>query len=106
MFDGRRDNGRWAELAIQVEGMAAFIDAPAVIFTAANEMSGLPKVLSVVADPDAAGFFVNREPPGIAQPVRPVFRARVFHAHERIIFGNGVRSRAVRMVDVDAEYAA
>src|SRR6185295_13636733 len=69
-------------------------------------MSSLPKVLSVVADPDAAGFFVNREPPWIAQPVRPVFRARVFHAHERIIFGNGVRSRAVRMVDVDAEYAA
>src|SRR6266576_1373206 len=106
MFDGGPNNRRGAELAVQVKRMAAFIDAPTVVFTASHQVSRFPKVLAVIADPDLTGLFVNRQPPRIAQTAGPIFGSRIFQPDEGIVLGHGVRLPAVRVINVNAKNAA
>ena len=102
MFDGRSNDRRGSELAIDVEWMTAFIHAPAIVLAAPDEMRGFPEVLSVVAGPDRSGLFVDAQSPGIAQPVRPVLRPRIGHAHKWVVLRNGVSLTALWMIDVNA----
>src|SRR4030095_12206725 len=57
-----------------VEGMAALAPVPAVVVPARGGrlvVDLLVAVLADVADPQGAGGGVEREPPGVAQPVVP-----------------------------------
>ena len=106
VLDGRRDGGSRTELAVEVKRMAAFINAPAIIFTAPDQMRRFPKVLAVVANPDLAGLFINAHAPGISQTVSPVLRPRVGHSNKWIVLRHRVSPRSVRMIDINAQHAA
>src|SRR5436190_7879966 len=106
MFDGRSNDRRGSELAIDVEWMTAFIHAPAIVLAAADEMRGLAEVLSVVAGPDRSGLFVDAQSPGIVQPVRPVLRPRIGDAHTWVVLRNGVSVSAVWLIGVIVQVAA
>src|SRR5882672_6344465 len=105
MFDGGRNNGGWTAAAIEVESMASFIDAPAVILTAPDEVRRFPKVLAVVSHPDPSGFLVDAQAPGVAQAVAPIFRARICPTDERVVLWQGVILCSAGMIDIDTQYA-
>src|SRR5882672_9714755 len=106
MFDRGQNNGRGTKLAIEIKWMAAFIDAPTVILTSSHQMGCLPQVLAIIADPDLTALLVKREPPRVAQPVCPLFGSRIFQPHEWIVPRHRVGLCAVRVVNIDAKYAA
>src|SRR2546425_8296951 len=106
MFDGGENDRRRPELAVEIKRMAAFIDAPTVVFTAPHQVRRFPKVLPVIADPDLTGLFVNRQSPRVAQPVSPIFRSRIFQSDEWIVLGHRVTLRALRVINVNSKYAA
>src|SRR5688572_6224567 len=106
VFDGREDDGRRAGLAVEVKCVAAFIHAPTVILAAPHQMSGFPKILTIVAGPDSPGLLINGQSPGIAQTIGPIFRSCVFYSDEWVVLGHGVRLRSVRTIYVDAQNAA
>src|SRR4029077_3929899 len=105
MFDRGRNRRAGTESAIEVEGMAAFIDAPSIVFTTSNKMRRFPEVLPVISHPNRSGFSVDAHPPGIAQTVSPVLRPCIGHPHERVVFGHGVRLRSARVIDINAQDA-
>ena len=105
VLDGRRDGGSRTELAVEVKRMAAFINAPAIILTAPDQMRRFPKVLAVVAGPDLASLFIDAQAPGIAQTVSPVLRSRVGHSNKWIVLRHRVSLCSVRMIDIDAQHA-
>src|ERR1051326_4951207 len=106
MLDGGLDNRRGTEFAIEIKRMAAFIDAPTIVFAALHELRRFPKVLTVVADPDPSALFVNRQPTRVSQTVGPILRSRIFQPHERIVLGHRVRLDAIRVINVNTKYAA
>ena len=87
VFEGRQNDWRRAEFAVQIERMTPFINAPTVILTAPQQMGCFPEVLTVVPHPDLSGFLVHAHPPGIAQTVGPVLRPGVFRPHKGIVLG-------------------
>src|SRR2546421_8836108 len=91
MFDGWRNRRRRTQFAVEVKGMASLVNAPTVIFASADEVGGFPKILPIVTGPDLPGLAINRQPPGIAQPISPKLWARVRHLHEWIVPGYCVR---------------
>src|SRR6266496_1165565 len=97
VFNGGRDGGCGTELPVQVERMAAFINAPTIILAASNEVGRFPKVLTVIACPDLTCLAVNCHPPGIAQTVGPELRSRIFPADKWVVLRYRVRLRSVRM---------
>src|SRR5436190_23565744 len=105
MFDRRRHERSGTQPAIEIKGMPAFIDAPAIIFTAPDEMGGFPEILSVVAGPDAPGFFIEAQAPGIAQAVGPDFRSRIGFSHKWVVPRDRIRPCAVRMIGIDAQHS-
>ena len=92
-----------AGLAFQVKRMAAFVNAPAVVLALVDLVNLLPQILSVLSDPDVTGLRVGRHSPRISQAVRPSFRSDSFLPDERVVFGDGVLSPFVRMVDVQSQ---
>src|SRR5207244_8133131 len=56
------------------------------------EIDLFPCALSDIADPQVAGDPVERETPGVAEPVRPDLRSRVADRDERVVRGDGVRT--------------
>src|SRR5262245_13237310 len=105
MFDGRRHRRSRTELTVRIKGMASFVNAPAIIFTTPDEVSGFPEILAVVAHPDLPGFLINAHAPRIAQTVSPVFRSRVFQSDKGIVVGYRVRLRSVRVININAQHA-
>src|SRR5881392_1170670 len=97
MLDGWRHDGRRTELAVEVEGMASFINAPPVILAAPHKVSRFPKVLAVIARPYLPGLAVHRQPPRIAQTISPDLRSRVCPTNKRVVPGHGVRARSVAL---------
>src|SRR5882724_1123246 len=85
--------------------MAPFVNTPAVIFTAAHQVSGLPKVLPVVANPNSTARVIDAQPPGIAQAVSPFFGSRAFQSDEWIIAGHCVRLRNFHEIDINPKDA-
>src|SRR5438128_5104108 len=100
MLDGRWHRGRRTQLAVEVKWVAAFVNAPPVVFAAPDEVRRFPKVLPIVACPDLAGFAVDRQPPRIAQAVSPVFRSRIFPSHKGVVLGHGVSLGSIRVIDI------
>src|SRR6266576_961127 len=86
--------------------MTAFIDAPPVVLAPSHQVSCFPKVLPVIADPDLTAHLVYRQPPGVPQSVGPLFWSRFFQTDEWIVLGHRVRSRSIRMINVNTKYAA
>src|SRR5262245_62897478 len=99
---GERERLR-AHFAIGVEDVAAFVDAPAEVVALADEIDLLPKVLAVVADPDLAGFGIDRDAPGIAEAIGPGFGDDAFVADKGIVGRDTVLLTGARLIDVDAK---
>ena len=76
MIDDGKGDGRRALLARWLKGMAPFVQAPAVVLALMNEIDLLPEVLTILPDPERAGFAIERDTPRIAKTVRPDFRSR------------------------------
>src|SRR5437660_1732052 len=62
-----------------------------------------PCILPHVGDVEIAGLAIEREPPGVAQAIRPHFRRGVPVFDERIGGGNPVRFAALRVIHVDPQ---
>src|SRR5204862_3608359 len=84
------------------ERFEAFKHVPAVIFPAANDRDFLDAVLSDVADPQVTRDAIEAEAPGLAETVRPDFRAHIAPTTKRIIGGDGVLEARVALVHIDA----
>src|SRR6185369_14095705 len=106
MFDGGQDGGCGTELAVQVEWVASFVNAPPVIFPAPHKVRRFPKVLAVIARPDLPRLVVNRHAPWIAQAVGPDLRSRVFKTNKGVVPRHRVSPGTVRMIGIDAEHSA
>src|SRR5688500_4026074 len=106
MFDRRRHDRRRAAFTFEVERVASLGDAPTVVFALSDEMGRLPKILAIVAHPNAAGLLVGAYPPRIAKAVRPDFRTSPGRRDERIVRRHGVGNGAIASVDVDPQHAA
>src|SRR5262245_28197471 len=103
LLDGRLDMWRRPEFAIEVERMAAFVAAPAVVLPFADEVGLLPQVLAVLPDPDVPRFDIHGGAPWIAKAVSPRLPADVLLAVKRIVLGDGVGLAFIRMVHVDPQ---
>src|ERR1041384_6990255 len=106
MFNRRRNNRSGAASAIEIKRMTSLVNAPAVIFTAPDQMSRLPQILSVISHPDLSSARVNRHAPRISQTVSPNFRARIGAPNKRIIRRHRVGIGSVGMIDVDSQNAS
>ena len=60
VLGGRRRQRLRPQLAVGIEDVAPFIDAPAEVVALADEIDLLPQILAVVADPDVAGLSDRR----------------------------------------------
>src|SRR5262245_65464885 len=69
---------------VGIENVAAFVYAPAKVVELANEINLLPQVLAIVADPDVPRFWIDRQPPRIAQAIGPGLRHDIIFADEWI----------------------
>ena len=90
VFGGGIHDGLWAAGALGVEGVAAFLNAPAIVFSAADFIDLFPEVLSVLSDPDFAGLLVDIESPGVAKAIGPDFGASPGSVDEGVIGGDGI----------------
>src|SRR5437867_3677789 len=52
MLNRGRHGGSGTQLAVGIERMAAFIDAPSIVLAAPDEVGCFPKILAIIADPD------------------------------------------------------
>ena len=102
----RRNESSGPAPAIEVKRMTPFIDTPAAVVAALDQVGEFPQILPVVSDPQSAGFFVNRHPPRIAMTKRPNLAARSFNSEERVVGRNTVRFSRRRMIHVNAKNLA
>src|SRR5262245_44476917 len=91
------------QLPLGIENVAALIDAPAEVVAFADEKDLLPEILAVVANPDVARFWIDRESPRIPESVSPRFGHDPVLANERVVLGHAVCLAFGRMIDVDPQ---
>src|SRR5438874_4783198 len=103
MLGGGKSQGLRSHFTIGVEDVAAFIDAPAKIVALADEIDLLPQILPVIADPDMARFWIDGDPPRIAQAIGPGFGSSAFDADERIVVWDAVLTAVGQMIEVDSQ---
>src|SRR5213592_2324760 len=101
MLEGRRDRRSRTELAVQIEGMVPFINAPTIVLATPAEVGRFPKVLAIVAHPDLPRPGVDRHPPRIAQTIRPEFRTRIGPPNKWVVLRHRAGLRPVWVIDVD-----
>jgi hypothetical protein len=93
-----------------LKGWSPLPAVPAVVLAARAgrrlQVDLLPARLPDVGDPQVAAQAVEREAPGVAQPVGPDLAAGAGDADERIAGGDGVGQPRVAAVDVDAQHLA
>ena len=86
--------------------MASFIHTPPIIFAAADQISRLPQILTVVSHPDLSRLLIDAHAPRISQPIGPVLRPRIGHPEKWIVFWNRVTLRSADMIHINAQDAA
>ena len=91
MFEHRFDMRCGPKFSVQIEWMASFVDRPTIVLPLANQVHLLPKVLSIIADPDVSLYPVSGHPPGISQAKSPGFRGNPRLIHKRVICGYRIR---------------
>src|SRR5258707_15801976 len=103
MFDRRKDHRIRSGLPVQIEWMAPFVNAPAIIRTAHDETCNFPKVLPIFTKPYLTCFAIGSDAPWIPQAIRPRLGPHSFTIHKRIVFRDGISFSGIRMIDVDPQ---
>ena len=85
MFDRRLDNGCGSRFAIEEEGVAAFVTAPAVVVPTTYQMNHLPPILPDISRPQVPCLAVEGDSPRVANSVDPNFGACTLKVDERVI---------------------
>src|SRR5262245_50740709 len=111
IFENRWDDERVRRIAVRTAGavhVTALEAAPAEVDGTPPPgidravVDLLPGILADVADVQRAGHPVEREAPGVAQPIRPDLRPRGRLADERVVGRHCVRVRpALARIDPD-----
>ena len=73
-----------------VEVVAGFPDAPSIVGPSLEQVDFFPEILADIPDPDISGRTVDRDSPGIADPVSINFRKHSLLAEKWIVDGDGV----------------
>ena len=103
VLDDRLQNGRRPQAAIGPEGVAALLDAPAVVASRLDQIDHLPQVLAHFPGPQISGPAVEVHLPDLAQAVSPYLRTGALPAHEGVVLGNSVAHSGIGAVDVDPQ---
>src|SRR5205807_5383171 len=104
MFDDREGDRRRPALAVDVEGVRAFVHAPAVVLALVYEVSRFPKVLTVLTHPECARLAIEGKAPGIAKAIGVNLRPGAGNIQEWIVLRHRIRLICTRMIHVDADH--
>ena len=103
VLDHGFQNGRRPQAAIGPEGVAPFLDAPAVVATRLDQVDHFPQVLAYFSGPEISGLAVEVHLPDLAQAVSPDLRTGALAAHKGVVLGNPIGHSGIGVVDVDPQ---
>ena len=106
MLHSRCEDGRGAALAVGIDGLAAFHNAPAVVAAALHLVNHFHAFPADIAHPQVALGAIKTHPPRIAHAVGPHLAARAGCFHKWIIRRDPIRAALVAGIHVNAQNAA